>query len=82
MHIPSGATTKLELVPFRDALEALGTSIEDTVVVEDGLIGIRTAKEAGLYVIAMHNEEYADEEETIRQVADEYIYSFKELLKK
>ena len=67
---------------FRDALEALGTSIEDTVVVEDGLIGIRTAKEAGLYVIAMHNEEYADEEETIRQVADEYIYSFKELLKK
>ena len=67
---------------FRDALEALGTSIEDTVGVEDGLIGIRTAKEAGLYVIAMHNEEYADEEETIRQVADEYIYSFKELLKK
>ncbi|MBQ0078612.1 MAG: HAD family phosphatase [Eubacterium sp.] len=66
---------------FHDALNALGTPVEETVVIEDGMIGIRTAKEAGLYVIAMHNEEFADEEEEIRNVADEYIYSFKELLK-
>lgn len=65
---------------FRDALDALNTTPENTIVVEDGLIGIRTAKEAGLYVIAMHNKEYEDEEEAIRGVADEYIYSFRELV--
>ncbi|MBQ8151292.1 MAG: HAD-IA family hydrolase [Firmicutes bacterium] len=65
---------------FRDALDALNTTPENTIVIEDGLIGIRTAKEAGLYVIAMHNEEYADEEPEIRKVADEYIYNFRELV--
>ncbi len=74
----TGTKTNPQL--FRDALDALGTTTEDTIVVEDGLLGIKTAKEAGLYVIGMHNDEYADEEAAIREVADEYIYSFKDIL--
>lgn len=65
---------------FLNALEKLGTPKDETIVIEDGLLAIRGAKEADFYVIAVadKNEEY-DKSEVMR-LSNRYIESFEELL--
>ena len=58
----------------------LGTPKDETVVIEDGVLAIRGAKEAGFYVIAIADESEKENEPEIKQLADKYIESFKELL--
>ncbi|MFQ7102846.1 MAG: HAD family hydrolase [Anaerovoracaceae bacterium] len=65
---------------FLHAHDMLGTPKDETVVIEDGVLAIRGAKEAGFYVIAIADESEKENEPEIKQLADKYIESFKELL--
>jgi HAD superfamily hydrolase (TIGR01509 family) len=63
---------------FYEALALLGTAKEETVIVEDALYAIRTAKEAGFEVIAVHDKSAKKEKRRIKKIADHYIKSFDE----
>lgn len=63
---------------FKRSLELLNTGVEETLVFEDALHAIKTAKAAGFTVIGVHDESAAADEEAIRACADGYIYSFRE----
>ena len=65
---------------FINAHNMLGTPKEETVVLEDGILAIRGAKEAGFYVIAVYDGGEKESEAEIKSLADRYIESFKELL--
>lgn len=65
---------------FLNACSMLGTPKDETIVLEDGILAIRGAKEAGFHVIAVYDESEEEYENEIRSLADEYIMSFKELL--
>ena len=65
---------------FLNAHKLLGTPKEETVVLEDGILAIRGAKEAGFYVIAVADESEKENEKEIKELADRYIESFEELL--
>ena len=65
---------------FLHSHDMLGTPKDETVVIEDGVLAIRGAKEAGFYVIAIADESEKENEPEIKQLADKYIESFKELL--
>lgn len=65
---------------FINAHNMLGTPKDETIVLEDGILAIRGAKEAGFYVIAVYDEGERESEAEIKSLADRYIESFKELL--
>jgi beta-phosphoglucomutase-like phosphatase (HAD superfamily) len=62
---------------FDAALELLGTPREETIVFEDAPHAVKTAKCAGYSVCAVFDES-ADKPETLRQIADYYIFDFAE----
>lgn len=65
---------------FVNAHSMLKTPKEETVVIEDGLLAIRGAKEAGFYVIAVADKNEAGNIDEIKKLSDRYIESFEELL--
>lgn len=65
---------------FFNAHEKLGTPKDETIVLEDGVLAIRGAKEAGFYVIAVADESEKENKDEIKELADRYIESFEELL--
>lgn len=64
---------------FNKALQVLGTNRKRTYVFEDALFAIKTAKKAGLPVVAVFDESAAKQQEEIKQIADIYIESFLEM---
>lgn len=62
---------------FMDALDHLGTNIKDTIVFEDALYAIRTAKNAGFTVVALYDESAQGHQEDIKSLADYHFPSFK-----
>lgn len=69
---------KDEAVIFHKALELLKTQLNETVVFEDALHAIKTAKAAGFTVVGIHDLSAKKDEQEIRSITDSYIYSFKE----
>lgn len=65
---------------FLNAHQRLGTPKEETIVLEDGIMAIRGAKEAGFYVVAVSDPGEEEYTEDIKKLADQYIESFEELL--
>ena len=65
---------------FINAHNKLGTPKDETIVIEDGILAIRGAKEAGFYVVAVADKNEKANETEIRQLADRYIEGFDELL--
>lgn len=64
---------------FERALRRLRSHKRDTVVFEDALHAIRTAKNAGFRVAAVYDPSAEDDQEEIRAIADYYIRSFEEM---
>jgi HAD superfamily hydrolase (TIGR01509 family) len=60
------------------ALDALGTDLADTVVFEDALYAIRTAKETGFIVAALYDTSADEKQNAIKKLADYYFTSFVE----
>jgi len=65
---------------FHAVAKRLGGNIENTVIFEDALYAVRTAKEAGFHVYAIADETADKEKQKIRSLCDVYVTSFKELL--
>ena len=61
------------------AMKRMRGSKLDTVVFEDVLFAIRTAKEAGFRVAAVYDRDSEEEQGEIKALADYYITSFEEL---
>ena len=65
---------------FQQALVRLQTPREETVVFEDALYAMRSAKAAGLYVVGVSDPSASVLEKEIRRTADQYIQGFEELI--
>ena len=61
------------------ALKRMGGNKADTVVFEDALFAIRTAKKAGFRVAGVYDPDSEADQEEIRALSDYYITSFEEL---
>ena len=64
---------------YERALTRLRSTKKDTVVFEDAIHAIRTAKAAGFRVAAIYDPAAEDDQEEIRSLADYYYRSFEEL---
>lgn len=60
---------------FLRAVSMLGTPIAETVVFEDALYAIRTAKQAGLPVVAVYDPFDPSAQNEIKALADRYYHS-------
>ena len=64
---------------FERAMRRMQSNKLDTVVFEDALHAIETAKAAGFRVAAVYDPSAEDQQEEIRRLADYYIRSFEEM---
>lgn len=64
---------------YERALRRLRSNKKDTVVFEDALHAVRTAKAAGFRVAAVYDPSAREDQEEIRALADYYYHSFEEL---
>lgn len=62
------------------AAEFLGTDIDKTLVVEDALYAIKTAKKAGFAVAGVYDRLAADQQEEIKTLCDYYWVNMDEML--
>ena len=76
-EIPQGKTSSRI---FFEAAERIDCVPERTLVFEDTLVGVQTALSAGMTVVAVEDDDSADERAEIKQTADGYLTSFNELL--
>ncbi|HHW93739.1 MAG TPA: HAD family phosphatase [Clostridiaceae bacterium] len=66
---------KDEPIIFREAMEYFGADRSNTVIFEDAVHAVETAKDDGFTVVVVYDE-YEDEQEKIRQLADLYLEDF------
>ena len=64
---------------YFEALKRLDVPIDDTAVFEDALHAVETAKSGGFYVVAIY-EQFAENPERIKEIADKYITDYAELI--
>ncbi len=62
---------------YRKALEHLGTKKEETVVLEDALFALRTAKADGFTVVGVYDK-HENRQEELRNLADYYIRDYQD----
>ncbi|MBE6911248.1 MAG: HAD family phosphatase [Ruminococcaceae bacterium] len=67
---------------YFEALRELGCTPSETLVFEDAPYAVKTAKAAGFITIGLYEDVYKDEWEDIKNIADDYAVSMKELLGK
>ena len=60
------------------AARYMGTLPKDTWVFEDALYAIKSAKAAGLLVVAVYDESFHEEREEIRVISDFYLDSLED----
>ncbi|WKY48401.1 HAD family phosphatase [Eubacteriaceae bacterium ES3] len=72
-----GAGKNLPVI-YQQALELLGTDKASTLVFEDALYAMETAKNAGFTVAGVYDRSSSDESAQIIELCDEYITSYKE----
>ena len=65
---------------YEEALRLLGGTKENTVIFEDALHPIRTAKKAGFRIAAIYDSSSEGEHEEIRALSDYYFHSYDEIL--
>ena len=65
---------------YLKAAEKNSFPVEDCAVFEDIYEGIKGAKSGGFYTVAVYDKNSAEDEKKIREISDEYIYSFSEFL--
>ena len=64
---------------YERAMRRLQSNKKDTVIFEDSLHGIRTAKNAGFRVCAIYDLTSDADQEEINRISDYYILSFEEM---
>lgn len=71
--------TKADVQIYKEALKIIGAKPEETIFFDDNIGAIQTAKQAGLYTIAVYDESAKRFSEKLKDIADAYIWSFDEL---
>ena len=66
---------------FLRAAAFLGTDVGDTLVVEDALYAVRTAKSAGFPVAAIYDSAADKQQDAIKELCDFYLTSMADMLK-
>jgi HAD superfamily hydrolase (TIGR01509 family) len=61
---------------FLNALKIIATSISETIVFEDALYAIRSAKSAGFLVAGIYDESAFDDADEIKSLVDLYLNSY------
>ena len=74
------STSKRHPDIYLRAAEYLGTHIAETLVVEDALYAIKSAKGAGFPVAAVYDITAEDKQEEIKSICDHYYVSMVEML--
>lgn len=64
---------------YERALRRLRSNKKDTVVFEDALHAVKTAKDAGFRVAALYDPSAETDQEEMKRIADYYFRSFQEL---
>lgn len=64
---------------YERAMRRLRSGKKDTVVFEDALFAIRTAKAAGFRVAGVYDKVSQSDQEEIRRLSDYYIQSYEEM---
>lgn len=64
---------------FEYARRFLGSALNETIVIEDALYAIETAKKAGYFVIAIEDRSERTRKESIQAIADVYVNDHAEL---
>jgi len=64
---------------FIQAAEFMGTKVSETLVVEDALYAIRTAKKEGFIVAGLYDKSSLDHMEEIKSLSDFYWMDFQEM---
>ena len=67
---------------YLKAAEKAGFAVEECVVFEDLLAGVKGAKDGRFYTVAMYDKNSQKDIEKIKIAADKLIYNFKELMYK
>lgn len=67
---------------YLQAAEYLGSRPEETLIFEDVIHAVRTAKKAGFQVVGIYDEASKDDQEEIQREADCYCRDWRELMKK
>lgn len=67
---------------YLEAARRMGADTSNTIVFEDALYAVKTAKNAGFKTIAVREERYLDDEEEITKISDYIIEDFNELLER
>lgn len=62
------------------ALKKLGGTKDNTVIFEDVLVAVKTAKNAGYYVISVYDEMQGNTREEIINISDKFINNYKEMM--
>ena len=75
----AGAGKRDSAEVYERCMRRMQSNKKDTVVFEDALHAIRTAKAAGFRVCAVYDAPAADKQEEIRSISDYYIHSFEEM---
>lgn len=71
--------TKADVQIYKEALKLPGAKAEETVFFDDNIGAVQTAKQAGLYTVAVYDESAKRFSEKLKKIADAYIISFDEL---
>ena len=73
-------TNKTQPLIYMKALQSLSEDIKDICVFEDTLHAAKTAKDAGFYVIGIKDEAESKNEQSLKDICDEYSDSFDKLI--
>lgn len=65
---------------YYESAKRLGAAAGEIAVYEDALYAVRTAKDAGCYVLAVYDDSSAEKWQTIAKIADETILNWEEEL--
>ncbi len=66
---------------YLKAAEKAGCSVSQCVVFEDLLAGVKGAKDGGFYTVGMYDENSVSDVEKIKELSDDFIYDFLQLIK-
>ena len=73
-------TTKADPKIYEKVAEALGTTVDNVLFLDDNLNADLTAKAAGMQVCGVYDDSSRDFVEQMKNATDYYIYDFRELL--
>lgn len=65
---------------YPKAASIMGADVSEIVFYDDNLAAITAATKAGLHTVAVYDETSLNDRETLKEIATEYIDSFKDLL--